>query len=180
MDKQEFLRKIRERLAGAIGPSTLRNQGAPGVAKVAREFLTDLQLWRLKRMHLDRYTETLDRWTKRLRRKLPPRARNWGTARKALNIFLVEVFFNRFLAREYRMQRLKDVLETPLDSKANKRIRRFANEKGLPLPKWRGVKGLTDEVSRDYQEVASQMAAENRIPRACLDLIVWRRGTKET
>lgn len=181
MDKQEFLRKIQNRLAnGATGSSALRNQGAAGVARVAREFLSRLDLGPLGKVPPGRYTKTLDTWTKRLRRKLPQGAQNWGTARKALNLFLVEVFFNRFLGQKHRMDRLKDALETPLDSQAREKIAGFARERGLSLPKCPTIRGLTEQVSRQYQEAASQMAAGNHIPRACLDLILWRRGTKET
>ena len=181
MKNEEFLKKIQNRLAsGVTSSSALRNQGAPGVVQAAREFLSCLDLKPLGKVPTGRYTKTLDTWTERLRRKLPRGAKNWGTARKALNIFLVEVFFNRFLGPKYRMDRLKDALETPLDSQARDEIRRFARKRGLSLPDFRTIRGLTDQVSREYQEAASRMAAENRIPRACLDLIVWRRGTKET
>ena len=181
MDKQEFLRKIQNRLAsGATSSSALRNPGAPGVPRAARRFLRRLDLKPLGKVPPGRYTKTLDTWTERLRRKLPRGAKNWGTARKALNIFLVEVFFNRFLGPKYRMDRLKDALETPLDSQARDEIGRFARKRRLSLPKFPTIRGLTDEVSREYQEAASQMAAENHIPRACLDLILWQRGTKKT
>jgi len=156
--KQQFLARVQKRLAGAaIGPSTLRNQGAAGVAQATRDCLGNLNLRPLRRIRWRRYAEMLDRWTEQLRGEFPDGAQNWGTAGKAMNVFLVEVFFNRFLSRKCRMSRLADVLETPLDSQTGKRIEGFASNSRLRLPNWPGLVNLTSEVSRQYQEVASRM-----------------------
>ena len=176
MNWQDFIRAVQKRLAGAIGPSTLRNQGAPGATKAARDFLAPLHLSELKELDTQAYSETLDCWTNQLIEELPPGAQRWGTARKALNVFMLEVFFNRFTAREYNMDRLKDVLETPLDCKAMKSLRAFAHQQGLEVPRAVAMRNLDPEKSEQYQKIASQMASDKGLNRSTLDLELWERG----
>ena len=176
MNYQDFVKAVQNRLAGAIGPSTLRNQGAPGVTRAARDFLNRLDLSPLKDLEPAAYADLLQAWTEQLRLELPDGARNWGTARKALNVFMVEVFFNRFTASEYQMDRLKDVLETPLDSQAFEHLQNFARQHQLTVPPVGSIRDLLTEQSDQYQQVASQMGAEEEIPRAALDLLIWVKG----
>ena len=42
--------------------------------------------------------------------QFPGGAQNWGTARKALNVFMVQAFLDRFLAEEYGLDRLGQCL----------------------------------------------------------------------
>ena len=176
MGEEEFLRYVQERLASlVIGPTTLRNQGAEGVTKAARDFLSGRDLRPLRDVEPDAYGHLLDQWTEQLRVGLPEGGQNWGTARKALNVFLVEVFSNKYLASKYNMSRLGQVLEVPLDSQVNKKLRRFSRAHDITLPPWPGVRELTPQVSRQYQETASQMAAELDLCRALLDVVIWRR-----
>jgi hypothetical protein len=177
MGRRELLRYVQRRLAdGASGPSSLRNQGARGTTAAARAFLGQLNLTKLRSINATGYGRWLDSRTGELQRHLPQGARNWGTARKALNVFMVEVFFNRVLARECRMDRLKDVLETPLDSQAAKKLRAFARRRHLEVPPKMWVRYLTPELNQAYQVLASRMAKDNGLDRASLDLIPWRRG----
>jgi hypothetical protein len=73
----------------------------------------------------------LNRWTEELRKKLPKKANKWGTARKAINVFMIQVFLNRYLSKEYDLEKLKDILETPLDSQATKELRHHGAAKRL-------------------------------------------------
>lgn len=171
--EQKFLRLMQRYEANiAISGSTLRNQGAEGVAEAARNFLAKLDLSKLQTIQLSAYPDILNEWTCNLKQELPERAMNWGTARKAINVFMVQVFLNRYLAEEYGMEKLKDVLETPLDSYAAGTLRRLAGRGRLP--RWKGIIGLKKEDSDKYQEFASQVATENKLSRACLDIILWR------
>jgi hypothetical protein len=156
----------------AIGGSTLRNQGAEDVIEVARNFLARLDLSKLQTIQPSTYPDILNEWTCTLKEELPDGAKNWGTARKAINVFMVQVFLNKYLAEEYGMEKLKDVLETPLDSYAAKELNEL--NPMMRLPKWDSVKGLTDTTSKKYQECASQVAQQKGLSRACLDIILWR------
>jgi len=93
MTKVSFLKRIQTRIATvAIGASTLRNQGASNVVSNTREFLKRLDLRRFKAKTAIVFRDALDRETNKLKNALPIGARNWGAARKALNIFLRDVF----------------------------------------------------------------------------------------
>lgn len=72
----------------SIGASTLRNQGAKGVVARARALLKDLDLRLYSCKSRGAFRRQLDTDTEWIRRRLPSGARHWGTARKALNIFL--------------------------------------------------------------------------------------------
>jgi len=156
----------------AISGSTLRNQGAEGVASVARAFLSELDLNVLRETEPEQYPNLLDEWTEGLRARLPVGARHWGTARKALNVFMVQTFMNKYLSREYDLTRFGDVLETPLDSQATRKLRRIAGR--ARLPRWNGIVNLREGDSQRYQEFASTVADQEDIPRACLDIMLWR------
>jgi len=156
----------------SIAGSTLRNQGAKGVTEAAREFLYELDLSKFRNTASVRYLRLLDRWTGDLRQALPRGARNWGTARKALNVFMIQAFLNRYLAKEYGIQKFAAVLETPLDSYATKTLRKFMGRG--KLPSWPGIKSLTPGCSADYQMAASRFAKEKQIPRGLLDVVIWR------
>lgn len=156
----------------SISGSTLRNQGAKGVAEAAREFLFKLDLSLLKTILPSGYPDILNEWTLDLVKKLPDGARHWGTARKAINVFMVQCFLNKYLAKEFDLDKFEDVLETPLDSYAAGTLRRLAGRGRLP--RWKNIIGLKKEDSDKYQEFASQVATENKLSRACLDIILWR------
>ena len=173
MDHEQFFKLMQQYVANiAISGSTLRNQGAEGVTGAARDFLTELDLSRLKTIEPADYAKVLAEWTSDLVNRLPEEAQNWGTARKGVNVFMVQVFLNRYLPQEYKLEKFKDVLETPLDSQATAKMRNLAGRRRLP----RGgtVKGLTQEGSLRYQEFAAAHAREQGIPRACLDIMLWR------
>jgi len=173
MQNQEFLKLMQRYVANiSIGGSTLRNQGAKGVAQAARDFLAELDLSGLNKIKPADYPKTLKKWTCDLKEKLPKGARHWGTARKAINVFMIQVFLNRYLAEEYGLNKLKDVLETPLDSYAARGLKRLSSM--ARLPRWDSIKGLTYESSKEYQECASKVAKQKDLTRACLDIILWR------
>jgi hypothetical protein len=176
MVEQKFIQLMQRYVANiAISGSTLRNQGpkgTKGVAKAARNFLAKLDLSKLQTIQSSTYPDILDEWTCTLKEELPDGAKNWGTARKAINVFMVQVFLNRYLAEEYDMEKFKDVLETPLDSYATEELNEL--NPMIQLPKWDSIKRLTDTTSKKYQECASQVAQQKGLSRACLDIILWR------
>ena len=155
----------------AIGPSTLRNQGAPKVVANTREFLKELDLAHFKMDSPKAFMIALNEETERLQSALPRGARHWGTARKALNIFLRDVLYNRYLCNEYGFRNVEPWLELPLDSKAAKGL--LAEFEGSSLARWRNIKDLTAVMSDDYQNIAKQVAERRGIARIHLDLIYW-------
>ena len=89
MKPKSFVPTVQRKVAvTAIGPSALRGQGK-GVLKVCQEYLASLSLARIPRSREARFREWLNRHTERLLDQLPVRARPWGAARKAINLFPV-------------------------------------------------------------------------------------------
>jgi len=168
------LRLLRYRIAElSIGASTLRRQGAKRVVEKARAYLKRIRLRKYSVNSRSDFLAVLNAETNRLRRYLPYRARNWGAARKALNIFLCSTVYNRHLCGTYRLAKIERFLEVPLDSYVGKALRR--SSEGASLPRWRSVKGLTKRLSDQYQTVARQIARRKKMLPVHLDLHYFRR-----
>ena len=155
-----------------IGSSSLRNQGGPGVIRLARDFLAQVALERFVRGSESEFLAELDHQTEALLERLRPAA-GWGTARKALNLFLEEACYHRFLSHKYGLDRIARFLEVPLDGQVARFLIKRANESGQTLPRWHTIKGLSPEQSREYQDFALKYAGDTWF-RVHLDLIAWR------
>lgn len=174
MRRDEFLDTLRLRLAEiAIGPSALRNQGAPGVIAAARSFLKGLDLRSFVVHEESSFLAKLDAATLDLQQSLPEGTRHWGGARKALNHFLRDALYCTDLATYYGLQVSRNWLEVPLDSYADRGLRRYPHL-GCDLPRWLGIKYLTPGASGEYQCVASAVARAEDVARVDLDVIFWR------
>jgi hypothetical protein len=117
------------------------------------------------------FSKELDRVTKRVQKQLPKGAK-WGTARKALNIFLRDVLYNTYLAREFRFGHLEHWLELPLDSYTVGHLKLQ-----IPcgtLPRWPGVAAVDATTYAEFQAAASRVAQEWQIARIHLDVFWWR------
>ena len=170
------LRALQRYIANVgISGSSLRNQGAPGVIATARAFLAEIELTPLRHIAFRDYQAWLDQSTSALLQHLPKSARKWGAARKAVNIFTTQAFLNGALAMGFGLARLGDVMETPLDGIAAQKLQELRQTAGRSrLPSWPGVGGLTPDISQEYQDFALEVAREHRLPRACLDILLWR------
>lgn len=155
----------------AIGPSTLRNQGAPGVIAAAQCFLSNLALRTFTVKNEKAFLAVLDATTNELRRSLPSDSQHWGAARKGLNLFLRDICYNRFLSQRHSMGRLEPWMEIPLDSVVAAALKKHIG-KGR-LPSWPGLKRLTPSGSFLFQDVARQWADAEHISRVHLDMRIW-------
>jgi hypothetical protein len=155
----------------AVGASTVRGQGAPGIVKEAREFLAVLALARFGTSSPARFRRQLDHSTQDLMHEFPKPARSWGLARKVLNIFLRDALYTVYLRNEFRLDRAEALLELPLDSKTVGHLRREVGRG--QLPRWSGVKHLTPSDSEVFQKRAAIRAAFRRVERVHLDAIWW-------
>lgn len=156
----------------AIGPSALRGQGASGVIKACRDHLSSLDLKRFRRRSEKAFLLTLDEATEELRKVFPIGARNWGAARKALNLFLRDVYYNRFLFERYKLFCLNEEwFEIPLDSLIAKALKRHSGKGSLP--NWPGLKRLKKKDSDSFQEFAKIYASEHNTTRIHLDMRLW-------
>jgi hypothetical protein len=177
--KEELIRLLQYRTAeGATGPSALRNQGNSGVLAAARHFLKAINLFKFSVTTERRFNSVLDAYTNDLKVSFPKGARHWGTARKALNLYLRDVLYNRYLTRHFCFPKIEKWLEVPLDSYAAKAIRKGFGIK--ELPPWKGVKYLTPETSQAYQEAAKRLASKGGFARVHLDILYWRGVGKDS
>jgi hypothetical protein len=115
----------------------------------------------------------LNRETLRLSKQFEGEAKNnWGAARKAINIFLENAFYDRFLWEEYSLQKLEDILEIPLDSnvvgKLCGQLKKFKKFKNFR------IKTLKPDDSKELQERAQEIAKNRHTSRIYLDLKYWR------
>jgi len=169
--KPDLERAIRSRVARmAIGPSTVRGNPA-GTTGAARGFLLALPLRQFAAGGRAEFQRTLDRSTARLQAALPRGARNWGLARKLLNIYLRDGVYSAHLRSLCRLGRIEPFCELPLDVVTARRLRELGE--GAGLPRWPGVNAVTSEVSARYQEVATKIARARRVRRVHLDVYWW-------
>jgi len=158
----------------AVGASALRNQGAEGVIDAARSFLSRLDLRQFSASNEQEFRDKLDCETEHLRRAFPRGARHWGTARKAINLFLRDAFYNYELRLHFLLTNAEPFYEVALDSYVAAELKRQAP--GEALPRWRRLKDLTPEASEKYQQFALSLAEREGIPRVHLDAKLWLDG----
>lgn len=166
-----FLDLIQSRIAqAAIGASSLRNQGKSKVVEKSRNFCSAIVL---STYTPKTFASQLDKDTRKLLKKLGMKETQWGTARKALNLFLRDVFYNKYLSPVYKFDRLKHLLEIPLDTQVAEKIQEYPEGNDLP---WNRIKHTTEEENTAFQDAAKCIANKNKLIkyRVHLDLIFWR------
>lgn len=173
---QEYLTILQKRTGVlAIGRSTLRNQGAPGVIEKARNYLKVMNLKPLKKIDTEiKFKNFLQKNTIELSNSFPRGATgNWGAARKAINIFLRDCLYNQYLSKEYGIHKLEKWLEVPLDGDVAKKLKNDHPDSELY---WKSIKTLGKEMSDNFQSCASKSAKLDEISRVHLDIKYWRNG----
>ena len=157
-----------------IGPSALRNQGSPGVISKAQRFLSKLDVAKFAVNDEESFLRVLNSATDQLQHGLPADSQHWGAARKALNLFLRDVCYNRFIClRHPPLAILEPWLEIPLDNLVATALKKHAGRGGLP--KWPGLKRLTSVVSQKFQSEAKKWANSEGVSRVHLDMRIWLR-----
>jgi len=168
----QFYRDMQHYIAvTTIGPSVLRNQGSEGVIKAAQKHLAVINLGIFQAKDKADFLRVLDNQTERLRDTLPWGAQHWGSARKALNLFLRDICYNRFLCELYKLSDSEEWMEIPLDRLIATALKRKG--KRGELPRWPGLKRLNSDVSLRFQAFAKQIASEQGISRVHLDMRLW-------
>jgi len=171
MKQREFHKMHQSRIArGAVEASAVRGRGNAGVVTSARAFLRRVNLKAFSTSQPKKFTTALDRNTKALRARLPHKARLWGVARKALNLFLRDCLYNKYLNEAYSLDRASRLLELPLDSFTGKALVEHARG---TLARWSGVKHVTPETSAAFQLVASLEGERRKVDRVHLDGLWW-------
>ena len=154
----------------AIGPSALRGQGK-GVLRASQNFLAQISLTKIPKLSKRKFQSWLEHQTTLLLDNLPIKNRPWGAARKAINLFLRDALYNKYLSKKFDLQLIEKWLEVPLDSVVAKGLKLNGDRGELPI--WPGLKNLTREVSEDFQVFASKQARLKGIARGHLDMYLW-------
>ncbi len=155
----------------AVGPSTVRGRGNKGTVAASRHYLRTVDLSQFGTPDRESFVEALDAETNRLLAKLPRGARHWGIARKVLNIFLRDCLYTTYLAERHQLLLAELFFELPLDSITAKHL--LSLSAGKSLPRWLGVKYVTREFNKRFQETARQVAKKNAISPVHLDALWW-------
>lgn len=169
----EFLENVQNYVAvTSVGASTVR--GYPKkTAERSKEFFKEIYLGTLAGKDRAQYKSHLNVLTKRLMQKLPKASRHkqnkkaYGIARKVLNIFLHNAFYNRYLCEAYKLDSLEEYLEVPIDKKVAMAIKKRRPKRILPA--WNGIKALDGRVHRQYQTQAMAVADKLKISVVHLD-----------
>lgn len=74
----------------------------------------------------------------------------WGAGRKALNLFLRDCLYNRYLSAEHGLDCIQKWVEIPLDSIVADRLKKDAGRRGR-LPVWNGLSNLKKDDSKNFR-----------------------------
>jgi len=171
MKPKDFLKTIQRKVSfSAIGPSALRGQGK-GVMGASQDFLVRMSLARVPKSSAKRFQLWLDRQTELLLDTLPINNRPWGAARKAINLFLRDALYNKYLSRQFKLHSIEWWLEIPLDSVVAKGLK-LKDNRG-ELPRWPGLKNLEPKISECFQAVASKRAKLKGVARVHMDIYLF-------
>jgi len=171
MKPNDFIKTIQRKVAfTAVGPSALRGQGK-GVLRTSQDFLTNMSLVLIPKSSIKNYKHWLDRQTELLLDIYPIKNRPWGASRKAINLFLRDALYNKYLSRRFKIQSIETWLEIPLDSAVAKGLKSWGNRGELPY--WPGLKKLKPNVSESFQVFALKQANSKGIARVHLDMYLW-------
>jgi hypothetical protein len=169
MNKTEFLKTMQKKVAvSAVGPSALRSQGR-GVLAATQDILSEIDLSAIPMGKQENFNNWLALQTKIILKAMPVKEKPWGAARKALNLFLRDSLYNRYLCERYGISKLENWLEIPLDSAVAKGLKK----KDTNLPRWPGLKYLKKDISDNFQETALRISEKEKIARVHLDMVLW-------
>lgn len=168
----------------SVGASTTRGYKKARQDFQYADFLAGLRIEKLATKTEGQFIKWLNTRTKHLSREISPKGyatySTWGIARKILNIFLHNVYFNEILRTEYNLGDIKDHFEVPLDSHVVGWLRRIAEstEPAIefidPVPGTFYVHLVTDDVNSKYQGLATKVARQLGTSRVYLDTYLYR------
>ena len=161
----------------SLSASSLRNQGGTGVVKAARTFMGELNLEEASAAVAEGYPAYLDNCTTKLMAYFPEGARkNYGAARKALNIYLFACARDHMARSRYRLDRIELALELPIDRHAIDYLKRQAKDEASQqtLKRFSFINQLNEDIHSAIQAVAAKVAECHGVMRCELDLLAWR------
>ena len=180
MPKKAFLALIQRFTAiQAVSPSSVRGQPEKTLEKI-HGYLGRLRLGRLAGKDSVHYHRWLEARTRQLQKKLGGRKKQWGVARKAMNLFMRSCLYNTCLSREFHLTQVQRYMEIPLDSAVARGLKEESKKEGqVEFPLWQGLIGLDLELSCEFQQAAEKRARKVGLPgRVFLDNYLWPKYRK--
>lgn len=153
----------------AVSSSTVRGREA-GLADDLRSALSHVRLSSFGVSGQKRFLAALDRWTERIQEAVGLGRCSWGLARKCLNIFLRDCYYNAFLKFEFGSKVSPDWFEVPLDSISGRRLHELEPE---IAPAWRKIGDIDAESNQRFQAAALQVSRKWNLDRVHLDTHFW-------
>lgn len=164
---EEEIKKLQRHIAfSSIGPTTLRNMLS--VKGWRSEVCSQLGAINLNNLNSLGFEKAIDKWTDDLVLK----TKCWGASRKALNLFLRDLYYNYWIRNKYNLDNFAEKFEIPLDGIVMNKIRKIYPS----LPKKPAVKNLTADINKKYQLSAYNYAKDNSTLRIHLDIKFWSGG----
>lgn len=162
----------------SVTPSSLRSQVKKGGIKKTREFFSAMNLKEFAVKNEKTFRKTLDQKTKELKTSCKKYDMKWGSARKALNIFLRSSLYNKYLRDHSGLEKAGKYFEVPLDNIIARNLKKEVKELNMieKIPKWEGVKNLKKHNSKEFQEIATKIAKKKGVWRVHLDAMWWSKG----
>jgi hypothetical protein len=169
---EDFYKTLQRFVAvDAIGVSAMRGQ-ISGTMHAAQNYCTAIDLTKYSDLTEEEFKSTLDKDTEGMLDSFGFGGfRPWGTARKALNLFLRTALYNKYLSEKYNLEGIERYLEIPLDSAVSKGLRN--RDQNRVLPSWSGLTYLVKSDSEKYQRFALNEAEKRGINRVHLDIFLW-------
>jgi hypothetical protein len=173
----------------SVGASTKRSYIVKGGAR-CQDLLYEIELSVLKGKTERQFGNWLERETNLLRAQLRRQRRKaygvetYGMARKILNIYLHNVYYNRPLCDEYALDAFEGALEVPIDRHVREWLFRIAEETVPQIeinPLIRNVQRIWEidkKKNRCFQDLAVRAARQLGTTRVHLDAYFYR-GNKE-
>jgi hypothetical protein len=154
-----FLRSIKRRMIDyAVDQSAMRNQLEPGGILRVRSFLRGMSL--KKFADAENAAEFLELLNGKTNDLIADIQICWGTARKAINLALCAAYFEQTLNFAFRLGRIAEYLEVPIDRQTARYIRGFHPG----LPRIQSMIAILPEIHESYQQAVSQIAEEKGFP----------------
>ncbi|MEX0686313.1 MAG: hypothetical protein WD267_00325 [Balneolales bacterium] len=172
MYKEKFLSTLQQKLVyESVTPSHLGFKYAISEMHIIHNLIMSLDLSKFSTKNSDEFKQSLDESTSELVNTLSAEERTWGTARTAINFYLREALYNRYLSEVNDLFLSEHFFETPINDTSVLTLRRQKN--GSTLPEWSGLSLFTPEQSDTYQNFAADLAKDLGVSRVHLELFLW-------